>query len=127
MRECKSVICKYVLAIVILFLFQKKKKKQTRASAWVKTQNSCHNCPAIYLFSWEREGNPHTSNPIKNFKILQSVLSHQPLQRTSLDLQCVCDAPRNCPILQNFMYILCKFCTFPVTEGNKILHFHFSS
>ena len=36
----------------------------TRASAWVKTQKLCHNCPAIYLFSWEREGKPYTSNPI---------------------------------------------------------------
>ena len=79
-----------------------------------------------YLFSWEREGNPYTSNPI-NFKILQSVLSDQPLQRTSLDLQCVCDPPQNCPILQNFMYILHEFHTFPVTEGNEILHLHFSS
>ena len=63
----------------------------------------------------------------KNFKILQSALSDQPLQHTSLYLQCVCEAPQNCPILQYFMYILCKFHTFPVTEGNKILHLHFSS
>ena len=70
--------------------------------AWVKTQKLCHNCPTIYLFSWEREGNPYTSNPIKNFKILQSALSDQPLQHTSLDPQCVCDAPLNCPILQKF-------------------------
>ena len=105
------------------YCFNLKKKKQTQASAWVKTQKLCHNCPTIYLFSWEREGNPYTSNPIK---ILQSTLSDQPLQCTSLDLQCVCDAPRNCPILQNFMYILREFCTFPVTEGNKILHLHFS-
>ena len=108
------------------YCFNLKKKRQTRASAWVKTRKLCDNCPTIYLFSWEREGNPYTSNPIKNVKILQSVLSDQPLQCTSLDLQCVCDAPQNCPILQNFMYILCEFCTFPVTEGNKILHFHFS-
>ena len=95
--------------------------------AWVKkTQKLCHNCPTIYLFSWEREGNPYTSNPIKNFKILQSALSDQPLQCTSLDLQCVCDTPQNCPILQNFMYILYEFRTFPVTKGNEILHLHFS-
>ena len=65
---------------------------------------------------------------LKTFKILQSALSDQkPLQRTSLDPQCVCDTPQNCPFLQNYMYILCKFHTFPVTEGNKILHLHFSS
>ena len=66
---------------------KKKKKKHTRALAWVNTQMLCHNSPTIYLFSWEREGNPYTSNPFKNFKILQSALSDQPLQRTSLDLQ----------------------------------------
>ena len=65
---------------------------------------------------------------LKTFKILQSALSDQiPLQHTSLDLQCVYDSLQNCPFLQNFMYILHKFHTFPVTEGNKILHLHFSS
>ena len=49
-----------------------KKKKTTQASAWVKTQKLCHNCPIIYLFFWEREGKPYTSNPIvKTFKILK--------------------------------------------------------
>ena len=44
---------------------------------------------------------------LKTFKILQSALSDQkPLQHTSLDLQCVCDALQNCPIIQNYMYIL---------------------
>ena len=70
---------------------------------------------------------PYASNPFKNFKILQSVLSDQKsLQHTSLDIQCVCDALQNCPIVQNYMYILHKFCTFPVPEGNEILHLHFS-
>ena len=64
---------------------------------------------------------------LKTFKILQSALSHQrPLQCTSLDLQCVCDSLQNCPFLQNCMYILHEFHTFPVTEGNEILHLHFS-
>ena len=109
------------------FHFQKKTKINPSFSLGKKTQKLCHNCPTIYLFSWEREGNPYTSNPIKNFKILQSALSDQPLQCTSLDLQCVCDEPQNCPILQNFMYILHEFCTFPVTEGNEILHLYFIS
>ena len=64
---------------------------------------------------------------LKTFKILQSVLSDQkPLQCTSLDPQYVYDTPQNCLFLQNYMYILCEFCTFPVTEGNEILHLHFS-
>ena len=53
-------------------------------------------------------------------------LPDQPLQCTSLDLQCVWDAPQNCLTLQNFMYILHEFGTFPVTEGNEILHLHCS-
>ena len=65
---------------------------------------------------------------LKTLKILQSTLSDQKfLQRTSLDLQCACDTLQNCPFLQNYMYILRKFHTFPVTEGNEILHLHFSS
>ena len=65
-----------------------------------KDQKLCHNCPAIYLFSWEREENPYISNPIKYFKKLNSSPSDlKPLRRTCLDLQCVCDAPQNCPTL----------------------------
>ena len=64
---------------------------------------------------------------LKTLKYCKVCLSDQPLQCTSLDLQCVCVAPRNCPILQNFMCILHEFCTFSVTEGNEILHLHFSS
>ena len=40
---------------------------------------------------------------LKTFKILQSALSDQkPLQRTSLDLQCVCDTFQNCPFFAKF-------------------------
>ena len=35
---------------------------------WVKSQKLCHNCPAIYLFSWEGEGNPYVSNPVNSSK-----------------------------------------------------------
>ena len=35
-------------------------------------------------------------------KILQSTLSGQPLQCTSLDLQCVCDALQNCPMFAKY-------------------------
>ena len=45
----------------------------------------------------------------------------------STPMGCVCDTLQNCPFLQNYMYILHEFCTFPVTEGNEILHLHFSS
>ena len=50
--------------VTVIVFSLKKKKRMTQASAWVKTQKLCHNCPTIYLFSWEREGNPYTSNPI---------------------------------------------------------------
>ena len=45
----------------------------TQASAWVKTQKLCHNYPAIYLFSWEREILiPQTL--FQNFKNTQGLL-----------------------------------------------------
>ena len=114
------MLLQYVLAIVILLIF--KKKKDQSFGLCKKLKSYARNCPTIFLFSWEKEGNPYTSNPIKNFKILQSALFDQPLQCTSLDLQCVCEAPQNCPILQIFMYILREFCTFPVTEGNDVIY-----
>ena len=33
-----------------------------------KKSKLCHNCPAIYLFSWEEEGNPYVSNPVNTLK-----------------------------------------------------------
>ena len=52
-----TYICIYVtICIYVLSLQKKKKKRTTQALAWVKTQKLCHNCPAICLFSWEREG-----------------------------------------------------------------------
>ena len=46
---------------------KKKKKKMTRTQVWVKIKSNATIAPTIYLFSWEREGNPYVSNPIKNF------------------------------------------------------------
>ena len=36
--------------------------------------------------------------------------------------QSIDDAPQNCP---KYVYFLHEFCTFPVTEGNKIWHIYF--
>ena len=44
-------------------------KKNDPYSSMGKNQKLCHNCPTIYLFAWEREGNPYVSNPIKYFKL----------------------------------------------------------
>ena len=83
---------------------------------------------SCYLsFLLEKGGKPLCLKPYLKSLKFASASSDQPLQCTSLDLQCVCDALQNCPTLQNFMYILHEFHTFPVTEGNKILHLHFSS
>ena len=69
------IVSMFILVIVIVFLF---KKKMNRALAWVKNSKVMSQLPAIYLFSWEREGNPYTSNPIKSFKILQVRLLTNP-------------------------------------------------
>ena len=56
---------KSVIVVMNLFKKKKKKKKNDPYSSMGKNQKLCHNCPAIYLFSWERKGNPYVSNPIK--------------------------------------------------------------
>ena len=67
---------------------------------WVKSQKLCHNCPAIYLFSWEGEGNPYVSNPVNTLKSSNvQLLTLKSQRRTCLDLQCIGDAPQNCPIV----------------------------
>ena len=47
------------------------KKKMTRMQVWVKSQKLCHNCPVIYLFSWEGEENPYVTNPVNTLKKLK--------------------------------------------------------
>ena len=65
-RITKGVSERCIVRLLLTFLFQKKKKKKKKPKLRLgkKTQKLCHNCPAIYLVSWEREGNPYTSNPI---------------------------------------------------------------
>ena len=95
--------------------------------AWVKSSKVMPQLPHYLSFLLGKGGKLLHLNPSKNFKASQSALSdHKSLQRTCLDPQCVCDTLQNCPFLQNYMYILHKFYTFPVTEGNEILHLHFS-
>ena len=52
-----------VIILVIVYLFQKKKKKMTCTSVWVKNTKVMPQYPAIYLFSWEREGILTSQNP----------------------------------------------------------------
>ena len=54
----------------------------THTSVWVKIPKLCHNCPAIYLFSWEREG-ILTSQTL--LKLITSALSDLPPARNELD------------------------------------------
>ena len=83
-----------------VIVFKKKEKKKTRTQVWVKSQKLCHNCPAIYLFSWEGEVNPYVSNPVNTLKSSKvHLLTLKSRRRTCLDLQCIGDAPQNCPIL----------------------------
>ena len=53
-----------IVYMTCLYLLLLKKKKKTHMQVWVKSQKLCHNCPAIYLFSWEGKGNPYVSNPV---------------------------------------------------------------
>ena len=99
----------------------------TRALAWVKNSKVMPQLSCYLSFLLGKGGKPLCLKPYLKTLKFASAFSDRPLQCTSLDLQCVCDAPQNCPTLQNFMYILHKFCTFPVKEGNEILHLHFSS
>ena len=117
----------YILFFCIVIYFNKIFKKQARALAWVKNSKVMPQLPHYLSFLLEREENPYASNPIKTFKILQSALSDQKTLTMHWFRPPVClQLTSKLSILQNFMYILCKFCTFPVTEGNEILHLHFS-
>ena len=74
-----------------LYLLLFKKKKKDLYASMGKKSKLCHNCPAIYLFFWEGEGNPYISNPVNTLKKSSKVhlLTLKSQQRTCLDLQCV--------------------------------------
>ena len=52
-KDGVNVIVYMTCLYLLLFKKKKKKKKTTRTQVWVKSQKLCHNCPAIYLFSWK--------------------------------------------------------------------------
>ena len=59
--------CIYAHMFVPVVVFHKKIKKDLYTSMG-KNQKLCHNCPTIYLLSWEGEGNPYVSNPVNTLK-----------------------------------------------------------
>ena len=70
---------KSVIVVMNLLKKKKKKRKMTCTQLWVKIKS--------YTL-------------LNTFKKLNSAPSDlKPLRRTCLDLQCVCDAPQNCPTL----------------------------
>ena len=52
----RSVPIVKVILVIVYYSKKKKKRKTTRTPVWVKIPKLCHTNPAIYLFSWEREG-----------------------------------------------------------------------
>ena len=61
-----------IVTILVIVYFSKKKKKRkkkkkkrkmTCTSVWVKNTKVMPQCPAIYLFPWEKGGNPYVSKP----------------------------------------------------------------
>ena len=72
----------------------------TRTQVWVKIKSYATIAP-LSIFSLGKGREILTSQTLLNtFKKLNSAPSDlKPLQHTCLDLQCVCDAPQNCPTL----------------------------
>ena len=106
MREHKAYYVHIVLCIVIVLINSKKKTDLSFSlGKKLKSYNTIALLSIFFLGKGRETLMPQTL--LKTLKILQSVLSDQkPLQHTSLDLWCVCDTPQNCPIVQNYMYIL---------------------
>ena len=82
------------------FIKINQKKKKTRTQVWVKIKRYATIAP-LSIFSLGKGREILTSQTLLNtLKKLNSVPSDlKPLQRTCLDLQCVCDTPQNCPTL----------------------------
>ena len=85
----------------------------TRTSVWVKIPKLCHNTPlSIFSLGKGRESlhlKPYIKAKIVNCAFLPSPSTNELDKASNTHLK----------IAQN-MYIFCKFCTFPVTEGSAI-------
>ena len=103
----------WYVPIVIIFcnyIFIQKKKK--------KIPKLCHNTP-LSIFSL---GKGRESLCLKPYiKLITSVLSDLPPAHNDLDKA----STMHLKIAQNMYIFSCKFCTFPVTEGNEIWHIYF--
>ena len=96
--ECKSIMCTYVLTIVILvFLFSKKKKRPELVLG--KKLKSCATIAPLSIFSLGK--GRETLIPQALLKTLKYCKVHFLIDPYN-DLQCVCHALQNCPILQKF-------------------------
>ena len=120
-----------IVKVILVILFKKNKKKpkkknkkkpkkkKTHTLVWVKIPKLCHKNPAIYLFlGKEREF--FVSNFIKKLKL--NALSAPPSSTQNIfQIQALCGrcTPK---FTQNGpkIHFLCKFRTFPVTEGYAI-------
>ena len=105
-----------IILVIVYFSKQKKKKKEKNDLYFGMGKNTkvMPQYPAIYLFSWEREG----------------ILMSQTLHKTKY--KCAfCPAPStkkdldkawmtHIKIAQNMYIFSREFCTFSVTEGNEI-------
>ena len=95
-----------VIILVIVYLFKKQKKKNDPYSGMGKNTKVMPQYPAIYLFSWEREGILTSQNLTQ--KLSTSALSALPPARKRFR-QSVDDACQNCP---KYVYFLTNFTPF---------------
>ena len=113
-----------IVKVILVILFKKKKKKKkkktmTRTSVWVKIPVMPQKTP-LSIFSLGKRGNP--SSPTLKKKLKLSVLSAPPSSTQNIfQIQALCKQ-RMPKFTQNGpkIHFLCKFCTFPVTEGYAI-------
>ena len=107
--------------------YSKKKKKKDSYFSMSKNTKVMPQHPAIYLFSWEREGiltsqdlTEKKKKKKKKKKLSKSALSALPQHAKHSDSDNVW--MMHAKIAQNKFIFFCKFCTFPVTEGYAIWH-----
>ena len=109
-----------------LYIYSKKKKKKKKKKkndpylGMGKNTKVMPQMPHYLSFLLGKGGNPYISNPIK--KLITSALSDLPPACNELGKASMNDLK----IAQNMYIFLCKFHTFPVTEGNEIWHIYSS-
>ena len=112
-----------IVKVTLVIFIQKKKRKTTRTSVWVKKYQSYATKPRYLSFLLGKGGNPYVSKIyIKKISKVRFLLCPQHANHSDSDTVWMTHAKINKKKLTKFSSLYRNFRTFPLAEGYAICH-----